>query len=106
MLAGCRPIGVICEIMSDDGSMARLPELLKFSSCTASKSARSAISNPLPRTREKLGRARGSGEDATDYGDCDLAFYRSNIDGHIIWAGLRERGREEKRAGARAQRIV
>jgi len=29
-LAGCRPIGVICEIMSDDGSMARLPELIKF----------------------------------------------------------------------------
>src|SRR6266545_2079368 len=26
-LAGCRPMGVICEIMSDDGSMARLPEL-------------------------------------------------------------------------------
>src|SRR5262245_24308918 len=29
-LAGCRPIGVICEIMSDDGSMARLPEWVKF----------------------------------------------------------------------------
>src|SRR6266404_3191420 len=29
-LAGCRPIGVICEIMSDDGSMARLPELVDF----------------------------------------------------------------------------
>src|SRR3974390_1619015 len=29
-LAGCRPIGVICEIMSDDGSMARLPGLLQF----------------------------------------------------------------------------
>src|SRR4029077_19526951 len=29
-LAGCRPIGVICEIMSDDGSMARLAELVKF----------------------------------------------------------------------------
>src|SRR5512137_1529493 len=29
-LAGCRPIGVICEIMNDDGSMARLPELRKF----------------------------------------------------------------------------
>src|SRR5436305_7363210 len=26
-LAGCRPIGVICEIMSDDGYMVRLPEL-------------------------------------------------------------------------------
>src|ERR1051325_8762234 len=29
-LAGCRPIGVICEIMSDDGSMARLAELVRF----------------------------------------------------------------------------
>src|SRR5436190_21264727 len=29
-LAGCRPIGVICEILSEDGSMARLPELRKF----------------------------------------------------------------------------
>src|SRR5437763_10396273 len=29
-LAGFRPIGVICEIMSDDGSMARLRELRKF----------------------------------------------------------------------------
>src|SRR5512137_1999065 len=29
-LAGCRPIGVICEIMNDDGSMARLPELRRF----------------------------------------------------------------------------
>src|SRR6266436_6282768 len=34
-LAGCRPIGVICEIMSDDGSMARLPELLKFAGSRA-----------------------------------------------------------------------
>src|SRR5882672_4229165 len=30
VLAGCRPIGVICEIMNDDGTMARLRELLKF----------------------------------------------------------------------------
>ena len=29
-LAGLRPAGVICEIMNDDGSMARLPELLRF----------------------------------------------------------------------------
>src|SRR5437868_12320614 len=29
-LASCRPSGVICEIMSDDGSMARLPQLRKF----------------------------------------------------------------------------
>ena len=29
-LAGLRPSGVICEIMNDDGSMARMPELKKF----------------------------------------------------------------------------
>ena len=30
-LAGLYPAGVICEIMKDDGTMARLPDLLKFS---------------------------------------------------------------------------
>ena len=30
VLAGLNPSGVICEIMSDDGSMARMPELIKF----------------------------------------------------------------------------
>ncbi len=30
-LAGLYPAGVICEIMSDDGTMARMPELLEFS---------------------------------------------------------------------------
>jgi 3,4-dihydroxy 2-butanone 4-phosphate synthase/GTP cyclohydrolase II len=30
-MAGLRPAGVICEIMNDDGSMARLPDLVKFS---------------------------------------------------------------------------
>ncbi|TMV83560.1 3,4-dihydroxy-2-butanone-4-phosphate synthase, partial [Thioclava sp. BHET1] len=29
-LAGLNPSGVICEIMNDDGSMARLPELIAF----------------------------------------------------------------------------
>jgi 3,4-dihydroxy 2-butanone 4-phosphate synthase / GTP cyclohydrolase II len=30
-LAGARPAGVICEIMNDDGTMARMPELEAFS---------------------------------------------------------------------------
>ncbi|MGH8024214.1 MAG: 3,4-dihydroxy-2-butanone-4-phosphate synthase, partial [Limisphaerales bacterium] len=29
-IAGCRPIGVLCEILNDDGTMARLPQLLRF----------------------------------------------------------------------------
>jgi len=30
-LAGFKPAGVICEVMNDDGSMARMPDLLEFS---------------------------------------------------------------------------
>jgi len=29
-LAGCRPAGVLCELVNDDGTMARLPDLLRF----------------------------------------------------------------------------
>jgi len=29
-LAGCKPAGIICEIMHDDGEMARLPELIEL----------------------------------------------------------------------------
>ena len=29
-MAGLRPAGVVCEIMNDDGTMARLPDLVKF----------------------------------------------------------------------------
>ena len=29
-LAGANPVGVICEIINPDGTMSRLPELIKF----------------------------------------------------------------------------
>ena len=29
-MAGLPPVGVICEILNEDGSMARLPQLVKF----------------------------------------------------------------------------
>ncbi len=36
-LAGLIPAGVICEIMNDDGSMARMPDLIKFAQLHALK---------------------------------------------------------------------
>src|SRR3954470_19972127 len=53
-IAGCRPIGVICEIMSDDGSMARLPELMKISKKHRLKICTIADLIHYRRTREKL----------------------------------------------------
>ena len=34
-IAGLEPAGVICEILNDDGTMARVPELTKFASGTS-----------------------------------------------------------------------
>src|SRR6184192_3994082 len=53
-LAGCRSIGVICEIMSEDGSMARLPELIKIAEKHRLKVCTIADLIQFRRTREKL----------------------------------------------------
>src|SRR5436309_12109770 len=80
-LAGCRPIGVICEIMSDDGSMARLPELTKFAKKHRLKICTIADLIHFRRTREKLVERVEVVRMPSDYGDFDLHLYRSKIDG-------------------------
>jgi 3,4-dihydroxy 2-butanone 4-phosphate synthase/GTP cyclohydrolase II len=80
-LAGCRPIGVICEVMRDDGAMARLPELLKFSKKHRLKICTIAALIEYRRTREKLVEQIEVVKLPTDYGEFDLHLYRSKIDG-------------------------
>jgi 3,4-dihydroxy 2-butanone 4-phosphate synthase / GTP cyclohydrolase II len=80
-LAGCRPIGVICEIMSDDGSMARLPELLKFARKHRLKICAIADLIQFRRAREKLVERIEVVKLPTDYGDFDLYLYQSKLDG-------------------------
>jgi 3,4-dihydroxy 2-butanone 4-phosphate synthase/GTP cyclohydrolase II len=80
-LAGCRPITVICEIMSDDGSMARLPELMKFAKKNRLKIGTIADLIQYRRTQEKLVEQVEVVKMPTDYGNFDLHLYRSKIDG-------------------------
>jgi 3,4-dihydroxy 2-butanone 4-phosphate synthase/GTP cyclohydrolase II len=80
-LAGCRPIAVICEIMSDDGSMARLPELMKFAKKHRLKICTIADLIQYRRTQEKLVEQVEVVKMPTDYGEFDLHLYRSKIDG-------------------------
>jgi 3,4-dihydroxy 2-butanone 4-phosphate synthase / GTP cyclohydrolase II len=80
-LAGARPIGVICEIMKDDGTMARLPALQKFAKKHHLKLCTIADLIEYRRTREKLVEHIETIKMPTDYGDFDLALYRSKIDG-------------------------
>lgn len=80
VLAGCRPIGVICEIMNDDGTMARLPELLKFAKRHRLKLCTMADLIQHRRTREKLVERVEAVKMPTDYGEFDLYLYRSKLD--------------------------
>lgn len=80
-LAGCRPIGVICEIMSDDGTMARLPELRKFARKHKLKICSIADLISHRRSREKLVDQIEVVKMPTDYGDFDLHLYVSRTDG-------------------------
>lgn len=81
VLAGARPIGVICEIMKDDGTMARLPALLKFAKKHKLKICTIADLIEYRRTREKLVEQIEVIKMPTDYGDFDLHLYRSKVDG-------------------------
>jgi 3,4-dihydroxy 2-butanone 4-phosphate synthase/GTP cyclohydrolase II len=80
-LAGCRPIGVLCEILNDDGSMARLPQLLKFAKKHKLKICTIEDLIHFRRTREKLVEQIEVVKLPTDYGEFDLHLYRSKIDG-------------------------
>jgi 3,4-dihydroxy 2-butanone 4-phosphate synthase/GTP cyclohydrolase II len=80
-LAGARPIGVICEIMNDDGTMARLPALLKFARKHKLKICTIADLIEYRRTREKLVESVETIKLPTEYGDFDLHLYRSKLDG-------------------------
>jgi 3,4-dihydroxy 2-butanone 4-phosphate synthase/GTP cyclohydrolase II len=79
-LAGCRPIGVICEIMSDDGSMARLPELVKFARKHRLKLCTIESLIKYRRGREKLVQRVETVRLPTEYGDFELILYHSKVD--------------------------
>lgn len=80
-LAGCRPVGLICEIMNDDGSMARLPQLTRFARRHKLKMCTIEDLIKYRRSIEKLVERVEVIKMPTDYGDFRLHLYRSRIDG-------------------------
>lgn len=80
-LASSRPVGVICEIMNDDGTMARLPQLQKFARKHRLKLCSIEELIQYRRTREKLVESVEVVKLPTAYGDFTLHLYRSRVDG-------------------------
>src|SRR5665647_785473 len=80
-LAGLNPAAVICEIMSQDGTMARVPELIEFAKEHQLKIATIADLIEYRRRREKLVVRVEDTKLPTRYGDFTAVAYESLLDG-------------------------
>lgn len=79
-LAGLSPAGVICEIVSDDGSMARRPELEIFSDNHAIGMVTVAAIIAYRREHEKIVERVAEARIPTEYGEMNAVSYRSLVD--------------------------
>jgi 3,4-dihydroxy 2-butanone 4-phosphate synthase/GTP cyclohydrolase II len=80
-LAGMNPSGVICEIMNDDGTMARMPDLVKFAQAHDLKIATIADLIAYRRRKEKLVEAVAETEITSRFGgDFKVKIYANRID--------------------------
>jgi 3,4-dihydroxy 2-butanone 4-phosphate synthase/GTP cyclohydrolase II len=79
-LAGLYPAGVICEIMNEDGSMARLPQLEVMADKFGIKIVTVADLIGYRRRHEKLVHRVAETKLPTKYGEFAAIAYRSDID--------------------------
>ncbi len=86
-LANLHPSGVICEVMNDDGTMARMPDLIKFAKKHNIKIATIADLIKYRRQHEKLVELKEVRSiNIKEVGAMDLRIYKSKVDNieHIV----------------------
>lgn len=79
-LAGLTPAGVLCEVMDDDGQMARIPKLKKMAKKYDLKIITIAGLIEYRRIREKLVRRRAVVDMPTKFGEFKLYLYQNILD--------------------------
>ena len=79
-LAGLPPGGVICEIMNDDGTMARLPELVEFSARHGLRVLSVADLIKYRLHTEDLVHAYAEAELPSEFGDFRAIVFKNEID--------------------------
>jgi 3,4-dihydroxy 2-butanone 4-phosphate synthase / GTP cyclohydrolase II len=80
-MAGLIPAGVICEIMKEDGSMARVPDLTEFCKLHDLKMLTVAELIRYRMQHERYIRRIGEGVLPTRYGEFRLVAYESEVEG-------------------------
>ena len=81
-LAGLKGAAVICEIMNDDGSMSRMPDLQKFAAEHDMKIATIADLIAYRSRKDSLVRRVAEARMPTCYGEFTIAAYENDIDSH------------------------
>jgi len=79
-MAGLEPAGIICEITNEDGSMARLPQLIEFSRQHGLLLSSIAELIKYRRHHEKLVTRIGQAQVPTDWGNFTCTAFRSDLD--------------------------
>ena len=82
-LAGLYPAGVLCELVNDDGSMARLPDLVRFAGEHHLKLISIADLIAHRRREEKLVREVAHATIPTMYGEFRARAYESLVDDRV-----------------------
>jgi 3,4-dihydroxy 2-butanone 4-phosphate synthase/GTP cyclohydrolase II len=80
-LAGFYPAGVICEILNEDGTMARVPQLVRFCKKHGLKLGTVADLIAYRRKNETMVRRMAQARLPTAYGTFEMAVYSSLLDG-------------------------
>lgn len=80
-LAGLVPAGIICEIMKDDGSMARVPDLIEFCQVHGLKMLTVADLIRYRMVNERYVHRLGEALVDTKHGEFRLVAYESEVDG-------------------------
>jgi len=78
-LAGLSPVGVICEIMNDDGTMARVNKLMEFTKKHNLKIITVADIIKFRRQNDKLIKMVASAKMPTKYGEFKVVAFENNI---------------------------
>ena len=80
-LAGCKPAGICCEITKEDGTMARLPDLIPFAKAHGLKLCSIEQLIEYRRTHESLIERVESVDLPTQYGHFRMTMYRDRLSG-------------------------
>jgi len=86
MLAGLNPSGVLCEVVNDDGTVSRLPQLIEFKKRFGLKLISIASLIEYRHRRDQLVELVCSNPFASEFGAFTVHVFRNKIDGRHHYA--------------------